>query len=171
MNGFSRFLRFRFLSLLAAVSAAGLMLAALYFQHVQGLEPCPLCVAQRVFVIMIGLLGLAAFLHNPVAERARRLYLGAALPVLAGGIATAWRHVWLQNLPPDKVPECGPGLNYILDNFPLSDALGLIFKGSGECAKVDWSFLGLSMPGWLLLIFGIMFAACTARLIAGSRWN
>lgn len=171
MNGFSRFLRFRFLSLLAAVSAAGLMLAALYFQHVQGLEPCPLCVAQRVFVIMIGLIGLAAFLHNPATELSRRLYLGAGLLVLAGGIATAGRHVWLQNLPPDRVPECGPGLNYILDNFPLSDALGLIFKGSGECAKVDWSFLGLSMPGWLLLIFGIMFAACLARLIAGSRWG
>ncbi len=160
---------FRFLSLLAAVSAAGLMLAALYFQHVQGLEPCPLCVAQRLFVIFIGLLGLVGFLHNPASERTRRIYLGAGLVVLAGGIVTAGRHVWLQNLPPDQVPECGPGLNYILDNFPLHDALSLIFKGSGECAKVDWTLLGLSMPGWLLLIFGIMFTACLARLLAGGR--
>lgn len=171
MHGFAKVLGFRFLSLLAAVSAVFLMLAALYFQHGQGLEPCPLCVAQRLFVIMIGLLGLIAFLHNPAAERTRRLYLGTGLLVLAGGIATAGRHVWLQSLPPDRVPECGPGLDYILDNFPLGDALGLIFKGSGECAKVDWSLLGLSMPGWLLLIFCIMFGACLARLIAGSRWD
>jgi disulfide bond formation protein DsbB len=164
-----RLLGFRSLSLLAAVSAALLMLAALYFQHVQGLEPCPLCVAQRVFVIVVGLLGLLAFLHNPAAEWARRIYLGATLVTLAGGIATAGRHVWLQSLPPDRVPECGPGLNYILDNFPFSDALGLIFKGSGECAKVTWMFLGLSMPGWLLLIFAIMFAVCLARLVAGVR--
>jgi protein dithiol:quinone oxidoreductase len=171
MNSFARIFGFRFLALTAAVSAVALMLAALYFQHVQGLEPCPLCVAQRLFVIMIGALGLLAFLHNPATERSRRFYLAGGLVVLAGGIATAGRHVWLQNLPPDKVPECGPGLDYILDNFPLSDALGLIFKGSGECAKVDWSFLGLSMPGWLLLIFGIMFAACLVRLIAGARWG
>jgi disulfide bond formation protein DsbB len=161
---------FRLLSLLAAISAAGLMLAALYFQHVQGLDPCPLCVAQRVFVIIIGLLGLLAFLHNPASVRTRGIYLAVCLVTLTGGIATAGRHVWLQSLPPDKVPECGPGLNYILDNFPLSDALGLIFKGSGECAKVDWSFLGLSMPGWLLLIFTIMFAVCLVRLFAGNRW-
>ncbi|HEX5057260.1 MAG TPA: disulfide bond formation protein B [Gammaproteobacteria bacterium] len=164
-----RLLGFRFLSLLAAISAASLMLAALYFQHVQGLEPCPLCVAQRVFVIIIGLIGLLAFLHNPGAEWIRRIYLGATLLTLAGGIATAGRHVWLQSLPPDRVPECGPGLQYILDNFPFSDALGLIFKGSGECAKVTWTFLGLSMPGWLLLIFAIMFVIGLARLVAGAR--
>jgi protein dithiol:quinone oxidoreductase len=171
MNSFARIFGFRFLALTAAASAVALMFAALYFQHVQGLEPCPLCVAQRLFVITIGVLGLLAFLHNPARERSRRFYLAGGLVVLTGGIATAGRHVWLQNLPPDKVPECGPGLNYILDNFPLSDALGLIFKGSGECAKVDWSFLGLSMPGWVLLIFCIMFAACLARLIAGARWD
>lgn len=114
---------------------------------------------------------MIAFLHNPAAERARRVYLGLGLLALAGGITVAGRHLWLQSLPPDRVPECGPGLDYILDNFPLGDALGLIFKGSGECAKVDWSFLGLSMPAWLLLIFAVMFAVCLARFIAGSRWG
>lgn len=171
MNQFKRFFGFRFLSLFAAVSAAALMGAALYFQHVQGLEPCPLCVAQRLFVIIVGLIGLIAFLHNPAKEGVRRIYLGAALVSSGAGIVVAGRHVWLQNLPPDRVPECGPGLNYILDNFPLRDALNLIFKGSGECAKVDWTFLGLSMPGWTLLIFALMFGVCIARLVVGNRWG
>ncbi|HEY3486771.1 MAG TPA: disulfide bond formation protein B, partial [Gammaproteobacteria bacterium] len=87
------------------------------------------------------------------------------------GMAVAGRHVWLQHLPPARVPECGPGLEFILQNFPLRDALGLIFKGSGECAKVDWVFLGLSMPAWTLLIFTIMFGVCVGRLLAGSRWK
>jgi disulfide bond formation protein DsbB len=171
MTQLKKYLGFRWLSLLAVVAATALTLAALYFQYVKGLEPCPLCVAQRLCVIIVGLIALLALLHNPRAERARRVYLGMGLIPLIAGIMVAGRHVWLQSLPPERVPECGPGLDYILDNFPLSDALGLIFKGSGECAKVDWTFLGLSMPAWTLLVFAIMFAICSARLIAGSRWN
>ncbi len=171
MTEFKKCLGFRRLSLLGVVAATALTLAALYFQYVQGLEPCPLCVAQRLCVIIVGLIALLALLHNPVTERVRRIYLGiGSIPMMAG-ITVAGRHVWLQSLPPERVPECGPGLNYILDNFPLSDALGLIFKGSGECAKVDWTFLGLSMPAWTLLVFTIMFGACIVRLIAGSRWE
>ena len=67
------------------------------------------------------------------------------------GIGVAGRHVWLQNLPPDQVPSCGPGFDYIIDSFPLSEALQLIFTGSGECASVDWQFLGWSMPAWVVI--------------------
>ena len=69
------------------------------------------------------------------------------------GIAVAGRHVWLQNLPEDQVPECGPGLDYMLEAFPLSETLSMVFTGSGECAEVQWTFLGLSIPGWTLLVF------------------
>ena len=68
------------------------------------------------------------------------------------GAVVAGRHVWLQNLPADKVPSCGPGFDYIIDSFPLSEALGLIFSGSGECASIDWEFLSLSMPAWVLIV-------------------
>jgi disulfide bond formation protein DsbB len=103
-------------------------------------------------VISIGILFLIAALHNP-AGGGNRVY--ALLLGLAGsaGAAVASRHVWLQNLPPDKVPSCGPGFDYIMESFPILDALSMIFQGSGECAEVHWQFLGLSMPGWTLIWF------------------
>ena len=70
----------------------------------------------------------------------------------AGG-AVSIRHIWLQNLPPDQVPACGPGLNYMLDVFPLQNVIQQVLAGSGECAEMDWSFLGLSLPGWSLVVF------------------
>ena len=140
----------RWLNLAAAGATVGLMAYALFLQYVQGLEPCPLCIFQRVAVIALGLVFLAAGLHAPAGATAR---VYAALGVLAagGGVVVAGRHAYLQQLPADEVPACGPGLDYMLDVFPLTEALTLVFQGSGECANVDWSFLGLSMPAWVLL--------------------
>jgi disulfide bond formation protein DsbB len=136
----------------AALICATLLGVALYLQHVQGIEPCPLCLIQRVVVIALGAVFLMAACHDPNVA-GRRAY-GLVTIVVAGlGVAVAGRHVWLQNLPTDEVPACGPGLEYILENFPLSSALDLVLRGSGECAEVVWSFLGLSIPGWTLLIF------------------
>jgi disulfide bond formation protein DsbB len=95
---------------------------------------------------------LVATLHNPVGWGIR--VYGALVTLLAGaGAAIAGRHVWLQSLPPDQVPECGPGLDYILEVFPLSEAVQMVLRGSGECAEVLWRFLGLSIPGWTLVAF------------------
>lgn len=135
-----------------AVFCLALIATALYFQHVMGLEPCPLCIFQRLFVIAIGVVMLMAAIHNP-GELGRRLYGALTLVVAAFGAGVAGRHVWLQNLPPDQVPACGPGLEYLLDTFPLMDALKLVFEGSGECAEIQWIFLGLSIPGWTLIMF------------------
>jgi disulfide bond formation protein DsbB len=135
-----------------AVFCVALIATALYFQHVMGLEPCPLCIFQRIFVIVIGIVMLMAAIHNP-GELGRRLYGALILVVAAFGAGVAGRHVWLQNLPPDQVPACGPGLEYLLDTFPLMDAVKLVFEGSGECAEVQWTFLGLSIPGWTLVMF------------------
>ena len=128
----------------------GLMSFALFAQHVLLLDPCPLCVLQRVAVISIGIVFLISALHNPQGW-GRRIYAAILAIVAIAGAGVAGWHVRLQNLPPSEVPACGPGLDYMLDNFPLGDALQMVFKGSGECADVVWSFLGLSMPAWVFV--------------------
>jgi len=123
-----------------------------YFQFVEHLEPCPLCILQRVFTLFVGVLMLVAVLHNPKQLGIRIYGLLIGLIALMGAGVSA-RHVWLQSLPEDQVPTCGPGLNFILDNFPLGDAVNMVMRGSGECAEVVWTFLGLSIPGWTFIAF------------------
>ncbi len=129
---------------------AGMMAYALYAEYVLYLDPCPLCVFQRIAVILLGVVLLIAAVHDP-RRWPKYVYAGwAALFTAAGAGVAAW-HIRLQHLPPDNVPSCGPGLNYMLDNFPLGDALKMVFRGSGECASIDWQLLGLSMPAWVLI--------------------
>ncbi|MGB5209677.1 MAG: disulfide bond formation protein B [Gammaproteobacteria bacterium] len=140
----------RQLNLAGAAACAGMMGCALFFQHGLGLEPCPLCVLQRVATISLGLVFLLAAVLNPARLGSR--ILGILMLIVAGlGASVSARQVWLQNLPPDQVPACGPGLDYMLEVFPLGDALAMVFEGSGECAEVVWRFLGLSMPAWVLI--------------------
>ncbi len=140
----------RLLNLAGFLACVAMMGFALFSQHVLLLDPCPLCIFQRVAVILLGLVLLVAALHDP-GQRSARVYAVFVGIVAAGGAAVAGWHVRLQNLPTDQVPSCGPGLGYIVDNFPLSEAISLIFKGSGECAEVTWRFLGLSMPTWVVI--------------------
>ena len=140
------------LFLAGCVLCAALMVMALYLQHALDLEPCPLCIFQRVFVIALGVVMLVAAVHDPHGV-GRRIYGALVLVLAVLGVIVAGRHVWLQHLPADRVPECGPGLEYMLEAFPLSEALALVFRGSGECAEVQWTFLGLSIPEWTLIIF------------------
>ena len=155
-----------------ALLCAILLAVALYFQYVMHLEPCPLCIVQRAFVIALALITGVAAIHGPKGL-GRRVYGALIVLVALSGAVVAGRHVYLQNLPPDRVPECGPGLDYLLDAFPPGEALAMIFRGSGECAEVQWTFLGLSIPGWTLLVFagltlfGIFL--CAARGPAASR--
>lgn len=128
------------------------MLFALWLQHYQQLEPCPLCIFQRVAMMATGAVALLAFLHGP-ARTGRRIYAGLTLLAAAAGVGVAGRHVWLQHLPPEQVPSCGPGLEYWLDTFPLFDVVGKVLRGSGECAEIDWVFLGITLPGWTLVVF------------------
>ncbi|MDX1515246.1 MAG: disulfide bond formation protein B [Woeseiaceae bacterium] len=128
----------------------GLMAYALYAQYQLMLEPCPLCVMQRIAVIALGIVFALAALHNP-AGGLRFLYATLIFAATGFGAAVAGRHVWLQNLPEDRLPACGPGLDYMMQNFPFAQVLEMVFTGSGECATVDWQFLGLSMPAWVLI--------------------
>lgn len=131
---------------------AALMSFALYLQYVKGEDPCPLCMVQRIAFTVLGAIFLVAAMHGP--GRTGALIYAVLLFLIAGaGAAVAARHVWLQSLPKHMVPECGPGLDYILERFPLGRALELILRGSGECAEKGWTFLGLTIAGWALLWF------------------
>ncbi len=137
-------------NLIGFLACAGLMAYALYVQHGLGFEPCPLCIFQRVAVIMLGAVFALAALHDPGAA-GRRVYGVAAAVAAVAGAGVAGRHLWLQSLPPDQVPSCGPGLEYMLESFPFTEMLRTVLSGSGECAQVDWRFLGLAMPAWVLI--------------------
>ncbi|MCZ6559918.1 MAG: disulfide bond formation protein B [Gammaproteobacteria bacterium] len=142
------------------LACAAMMAFALYSQHVDGLDPCPLCIFQRVAVIGLGVIFLLVALHDP--ERlGGRIYAALMAVVATSGMAVSGRHLWLQSLPPDQVPSCGPDLDYMLDVFPLAEVLSMIFKGSGECAEVHWTLLGLSLPAWVLLSLLVLGTAGT----------
>jgi len=137
-------------NLIGLLACAGLLGFALYAQYGLGLEPCPLCILQRVAVLAVGVLFLAALLHNP-GDRGARAY-GALIDLAAiAGIAVAARQIWIIAQPPGSVAECGASLDYMMAVLPLHEVLGKVLTGSGECAKVDWQFLGLNMPTWVLI--------------------
>jgi disulfide bond formation protein DsbB len=127
-----------------------------YLQYARGLEPCPLCLLQRGFFYALLVIFLIAALQGP-RGRGRLVYGGLAALFAVGGAAVASRQVWLQHLPKDKVPQCGPDLFFMLENFPLSQALQKLVAGTGECAVVDWTFLGLSIAEWSLAWFCLFF--------------
>jgi disulfide bond formation protein DsbB len=143
----------RLLNLLGFLCCAGMMGFALYAQYVLYLDPCPLCVFQRIGTILVALVFLIAALHNP-GVIGGRIYAFLILLTAGAGVGVASWHVYLQSLPADKVPSCGPGFEYIMENFALFDALSLIFEGSGECAEVVWRLFGLSMPTWVIIGLG-----------------
>jgi protein dithiol:quinone oxidoreductase len=152
MTLIARLLAPRMLNLLAFLACVVAMAGALYLEHFQGLDPCPLCIFQRVAVIFAGLFFLLALIHNPGAL-GQRIYAVLAGIGALGGVGVAGRHVWLQSLPPDQVPACGPALDYMLEVFPMNEVLSMVLTGSGECATIDWVFLGLSLPAWSLVVF------------------
>ena len=154
-------------NLLGALICAGLMGFALYAQHGLGLEPCPLCVFQRVAVISLGVVFALAALHGP-GGAGRIVYGLLAVLAAAGGAGVAGRHAWLQSLPPDQVPDCGMGLNYMLETMPFGEVLSEVFYGSGECAEVSWTFLGLSMPGWSFVWY-MAFTVGTIAILAKAN--
>ena len=143
----------------------GLLAFALYLQHYEHQNPCPLCVLQRVAFIALAFVFLAGAIHAP-RRRGTWVYSGLLVVVSALGTAVASRHVWLQHLPKDRVPECGPGLEYMLNRFPLGQALEKIFRGSGECAETGWTMMNLSIAEWSLLWLILMGAYAVAIAVA-----
>jgi protein dithiol:quinone oxidoreductase len=157
---------FRAQFLAGAVACFALIAYALHTQINGGLLPCPLCIFQRVAFAALGLAFLLGGLHAPRGLAGRRTWgILAALAALVG-TTIAGRHVWLQSLPADEVPACGPGLEWMLETTPLVGVVREVLTGSGECAEVDWTFLGLSMPAWSLAWFILLG---TWALYAGLR--
>jgi protein dithiol:quinone oxidoreductase len=149
---------FRAQFLLGFLLCVGLIGFAIFSQEQWGLKPCPLCIFQRIAFAALAVMFLIGGLHAPKGKLGRRIYGVLALIPAGIGIAIAGRHVWLTHLPKDQVPECGPPLEFMMEVNPLTDVIRKVLTGSGECAKVDWTFLGLSMPAWSLLWFVLLIA-------------
>jgi disulfide bond formation protein DsbB len=149
--------------LLGAAVCAGLMAWALYLQYGLDLEPCPLCIFQRICVIATGVVFLIAAVHNPGRVGAA-VYAGLTLITSGIGAGLAAWHVWIQAQPKGTVATCGMGLNYMLENLPLTEVISRVLKGSGECAEQGWLFMGLAIPSWTFVFF-IAMIACALALI------
>lgn len=143
---------------LIALCAALAIIAALIMQYRYDMAPCPLCISQRIFIILVGICAAIGALFAPRVLIARLCSGAGILFAIIGGSISA-RHVWIQSLPEDEVPICGPGLSYMFETRPMFDALSLLFSGDGHCAEINFQFLGLSIPGWTLVYFiGLAFA-------------
>lgn len=155
--------------LLTLASIVGMAFAYLYLQGVQKLDPCPLCIFQRVGLIIMGVFSALAFLLNPKSRWLRITLMSGALLGILWSIGVAIRHIWIQHLPPDQVPSCGPGLNYWLDTLPIAQVITEVFKGSGECAVIDWTFLGFSIPQLSLAFFTVLLFLIITALVQAAK--
>jgi disulfide bond formation protein DsbB len=144
---------------LAIMAVIAMLFAWAYLERTLGLPPCPLCMTQRVFVVLWGVIALVAALHNP-ARTGRRIYATLCALAALAGAAVAVRHVWIQHLPPDQVPACGPSLGYMLDTLPFSETVSMVLMGDGDCAAIHWTFLGLSIPEQTLVMAAVVLAIC-----------
>lgn len=153
--------------LIGFLITAAMIAVALFFQYYMYLDPCPLCIVQRVIVIALGGIFFLAFLQGPKTW-GRRIYgLLLTLASLAG-LAVAGRHTWLQHLPAAEVPACGPGLEFWMDTLPATQVFQKVFQGSGECAEVVWTFMGLSIPELSVIAFNL-FLLYSLKLLFLAR--
>jgi disulfide bond formation protein DsbB len=158
----------RWLYLAGALVITGLFGAALYLQYVLHQEPCPLCMIQRFIFIAMLVLFVLATLHNP-KRLGTKIYATLITLTALSGIGVASRHIWIQHLPKDQVPACGPGLDYMLENFPMSEVLKELMHGSGECAAKGWTFLTLGIPEWSLIWYVLLGAWAVKISVRANR--
>lgn len=145
---------------------AGLIAYALYAQLHLGLDPCPLCIFQRIGIAALGVVFLVAALHNPGHSGARAYAVLIAFAALAT-IAVAGRQLYIQHLPPGAIPSCGAPLSMMLKFMPLTTVIRKVLTGSGECGVVNWTFLGLAMPAWVLI--WAAFLGCAGAMTNARR--
>lgn len=157
-------LSYRQINLLGLTTCVAAMLFAVGFlqNHLQ-LDPCPLCVITRIIVMTMAVIFCLGLLHNP-KQAGQRFYGSLNLLVGLTGFGVQLRHIWLQNLPPDQVPACGPDLGFLLQTQPVFSALRSVFQGSGDCAEIDWIFMGLTIPMQTALLFGFLIILVVVQL-------
>lgn len=148
--------------------SALLAIAYFYFQKQLGLPPCPLCMFQRACLVGVAFCCLLGIIFRPKKVGSKLLAFGAT-GFSALGLAIAGRQVWLQHLPKDQVPQCGPDLEFMLESFPLAETIQTVLSGSGECAEVLWRFIGLSMPEWMVIVFVVMTIISLRMLFIKER--
>lgn len=154
--------------LMTFLACFSLLAAAYYFEYYLYLDPCPLCIMQRIAVLMVGVVALIGFFITKQAGQ-RIVAIAMALASIFG-CAVAGRHVWIQHLPADQVPTCGPGLEYMVETLPWAEVLSVMLRGNGNCADAQWSFLGLAMPTWVLIWFiGFILVAGFVYLNAKTK--
>jgi len=158
----------RMMLIVIILTTAALLGYGYYLEFVEYLIPCPLCITQRLFYFLTGLFALLG-LFAVGRVWWQRLMAFFMIASVAGGLVTAGRQVWLQHLPKDQVPECGPGLAYWVQNMPVMETLNLLFKGDGNCAEVDWTFLGFSIAEWSLAWFVAFLLAALWLFACGRR--
>ena len=141
---------------LVIMTAIGMSFALFFLQRYMGFSPCPLCIFQRIGLMIMGGFALIAAVLHPKSMVIRLLLWLGSLAGIGWAAVVAGRHVWLQHLPADQVPSCGPGLDYWLDTLPMQQVLKEVFAGSGECAAIEWTFLGLSIPEQSLILFSFL---------------
>lgn len=140
----------RLTNTLGFLACVGMLAFGYYLQFYLNLEPCPMCVFQRIAILCLGIVFAIAATHDPHAGGAR--VYGVLLGLVAAiGASISARHVYLQNLPEDQIPACGPDLGMMLEMFPVSETIIMVLRGSGDCAEILWQFLGLSIPGWTFI--------------------
>jgi disulfide bond formation protein DsbB len=158
----------RLINFLGALFCIALLAYALYSQFHLGLEPCPLCIFQRVAIAALAVVFLAAALHHP-AGWGRFVYAGLIGVAALAAVGVAARHVYIQSLPPGSVPACGAPLDAMLQMFPVAEVVRKVLTGGGECAEVNWRFLGLAMPAWVLIwAVGLGFVGVVANSFRGA---
>ena len=155
--------------LLMGASGLGLIIVALFFEHMLLLEPCLLCYAQRACVYLVILLSLVGFLHKNQSLIMFRTYIGLVIAIIVCGILLSIRQLYLQNLPPELVPSCGPDIDYLFETLPVLEVFMLAIRGDGNCAEVLWSFLGISIPGWLLIAFSAQLIYSVVSLTISKK--
>lgn len=156
---------FRSQCLAGFAACAALIGFAIYSQFAWGLDPCPMCIFQRLAFAALGLVFLVAGLHAPRSSGARSVYGVAGFLAAAVGMGIAGRHVWLQLNPPE-IPGCLPPLSFMRETMSTTGVIRKVLTGTGDCSAVDWSFLGLSMPAWSLVWFvllGLFFLVAAFR--------
>tara|TARA_X000000950_G_C13709184_1_gene575451 strand:- start:166 stop:600 length:435 start_codon:yes stop_codon:yes gene_type:complete len=123
-----------------------------YFEKILNLEPCYLCMTQRAFIVAIGIICTLAVVHNP-GKLGQRIYASLSISMVIIGSYFSGKQLLLQSLPDSEVPSCGIPVDYLFENFSLTEAITMLLQGDGNCAEVQWQLMGLSMPSWVMISF------------------